>query len=113
MVDLAFRVLQQAQPVHITRCDASADGSLVTVHFRAGPFTPIHAIQVSPAWVGILTLGILMRLTYSQNLSCKVACAETQTNRDVVTHDGPGNSAFVGPSCPPRHPDWCLAWCTY
>ncbi len=50
MVDLAFRVLQQAQPVHITRCDASADGSLVTVHFRAGPFTPIHAIQVPPAW---------------------------------------------------------------
>ena len=46
MVDLAFRVLQQAQPVHITRCDASVDGSLVTVHFRAGPFTPIHAIQV-------------------------------------------------------------------
>ena len=46
MVDLAFRVLQQAQPVHITRCDMSVDGSLVTVHFRAGPFTPIHAIQV-------------------------------------------------------------------
>ncbi|KAK9845990.1 hypothetical protein WJX81_007894 [Elliptochloris bilobata] len=45
MVDLAFRVLQQAQPIHITRCDMSVDGSLVTVHFRAGPFTPIHAIQ--------------------------------------------------------------------
>jgi len=49
MVDCAFRVLQQAQPVHITRADASADGSLVTVHFRAGPFTPIHAIQARPA----------------------------------------------------------------
>ncbi len=49
MVDCAFRVLQQAQPVHITRADASADGSLVTVHFHAGPFTPIHAIQACPA----------------------------------------------------------------
>ncbi len=48
MVDCAFRVLQQAQPVHITRADASADGSLVTVLFHAGPFTPIHAIQARP-----------------------------------------------------------------
>ena len=63
MVDCAFRVLQQAQPVHITRADASADGSLVTVHFHAGPFTPIHAIQARPALEYCAAWGPCRRVT--------------------------------------------------
>ena len=54
LLDIAFRVAQQAQPVVISNASACKSATLATLHFNADPHTPIKPIQVPTAKTTLL-----------------------------------------------------------
>ena len=46
LLDLAFRVAQQAQPVVVSNVSVCKSATLATLHFNADPHTPVKPIQV-------------------------------------------------------------------
>lgn len=60
LLDVAFRMAQQAQPVVVSNVSVCKSATLATLHFNADPHTPIKPIQVP-----------LRRVCCSQRLSHK------------------------------------------
>ena len=46
LLDIAFRLAQQVQPVVVSNVSACKSATLATLHFNADPHTPIKPIQV-------------------------------------------------------------------
>ena len=46
LLDIAFRLAQQVQPVVVSNVSACKSATLATMHFNADPHTPIKPIQV-------------------------------------------------------------------
>ena len=46
-MDVAFRIMQQAQCVTLSRSQVAANRSLITLHMPITRFTPIRPVQVS------------------------------------------------------------------
>ena len=51
LLDVAFRMAQQVQPVRISDVSACKSATLATIHFNADPHTPIKPIQAWPSLI--------------------------------------------------------------